>query len=190
MTEQQPVEATPATPAPAAPAEGSQAPAPTRTAEDVEAEYKARLSGKDKAHAAEVATLQQQVQAAQAASTSAGSQAEAASTDVETLKQQLANQQALNKQQANQYQQTIRSTQYPYAAEALDPQTLASMDEAKLAGLNARLTPSVAPSVPVDPSTPPRTADVPKPIDEKTPDELKADLKRYGDQFAAELQQR
>lgn len=186
MTEQQPVEANPATPAPAAPAEGSQAEAPTRSAEQVEAEYKARLSGKDKAHAAEVATLQQQLQTAQAASTTAGSQAEAASTDVETLKQQLAQQQAVNKQQAQQYNQTIRSTQYPYAAEALDPQTLASMDEAKLAGLNARLTPS-AKTVPVDPSTPPRTAEVPKPLEEKTSAELKADLKKYADEFAQEL---
>ena len=90
MTEQQPVEGTPATPTAAEgqaqSEQGSQETPPTRTAEQVEAEYKARISGKDKAHAAEVATLQAQLKAAQGTKIDATSQAEAASTDVEALK--------------------------------------------------------------------------------------------------------
>jgi len=187
LTEQQPVAATPATPESAAPAEGSQeAPATSKTAADVEAEYKARLSGKDKAHAAEVATLQQQLDAARGQQTTASSQAEAASTDVDTLKKQLAEQQNLNKQQAQTYEQTIRSTKYPFAAEALDPATLASMDEAKLAGLNARLKPST-PTVPVDPNTPAAGSTAPKPQSEKTAEELKADLARESAAFSAQI---
>ena len=60
------------------------------------------------------------------------------------------------------------------------------MDEAKLAGLNARLTPS-RPGAGIDPSTPPKDAGAQKPTSEKTAAELKADLARLGPNFAQEL---
>lgn len=190
MTEQQPVEAQQATPVAgegqAQSQSESQAPAPT--VQQVEAEYKARLSGKDKAHAAEVAELRRQLEAAQQTGTSAATETQQATATVEELKRQLAEAQNANKQQAQRYEQTLRSTKYPHAAEALDPQTLATMDEAKLAGLNARLAPSSPAPAPgrVDPSTPAREA-APKPTTEKSVEELKADLAKYGPQFAASL---
>mgnify|MGYP001825072472 CR=1 FL=1 len=189
MTEQQPVEGTPATPAPAAPAEGSQAAPPTRTAEEVEAEYKARLSGKDRAHAAEVAALRAQLESTQGHAQTATQQQEAAGDEVAALKRQLAEAQKVNAQTKQEYEQTLRSTKYPFAAEALDPQTLATMDEAKLAGLDARLKPS-APPVPVDPNTPQGGAPAPKPTSEMSSKELKAELARQSGTFAEELRNR
>ena len=186
MTDQQPVEGTPATPAPATPAEGSQDANSTRTAEQVEAEYKARLSGKDKAHSAEVAELRRQLEAAQQTGTMKATEAGEASQSVEELRKQLAEAEKARQADRQQFEGTLRSTKYPYAAEALDPQVLATMDEAKLAGLNARLTPS-RPGAGVDPSTPPRNTEVPKPTSEKTAAELRADLARLGPEYAASL---
>ena len=191
MTEQQPVEGTPATPAPAAPpAEGSQGEASTqRTAAEVEAEYKARLSGKDKAHAAETAELRRQLEAAQATGQQQATEGQQSQDEVTRLKQQLAESEKTNKQQAADYALQTRTAKYPLAAEALDPQTLATMDEAKLAGLNERLTPST-PRVPVDPNTPAGGATAPKPTDQKSSKELKADLAAMSGQFSEELRNR
>lgn len=180
MTDQQPVEQTPATPT-----EGSPAETP-RTAEQVEAEYKARLSGKDKAHAAEVAELRRQLEAAQQTGTQKATEGEQANQTVEQLRAELARAQKAQQEQAQQFTGQLRSTKYPYAAEALDPQVLATMDEAKLAGLNARLTPS-RPSAGIDPSTPPKDTAPAKPTSEKTAAELKQDLAKYGPAFAQEL---
>lgn len=181
MTEQQPVEGNQATPT-----EGSSEQPSTRSAEEVEAEYKARLSGKDKAHSAEVAELRRQLEAAQQTSQSAATQGEQATQSVEQLRQQLAEAQKAQQKQQQEFQAQLRTTKYPYAAEALDPQVLATMDEAKLSGLNARLTPS-RPGAGVDPSTPPRTTEQAKPTEEKSSAELKADLARLGPAFANEL---
>lgn len=189
MTDTQPVEATPATPAAEAQApapQESQAPAPT--AAQVEAEYKARLSGKDKAHAAEVAELRRQLDTAQSTSTSTATEAAQKDQTVEQLQAQLKQAYDTNQQQRQDFDKTIRSTKYPNAAEALDPQTLATMDEGKLAGLDARLKPSPTPA-PVDPNTPPADA-APKPQSEKTTDELKADLARESAAFAQQLNAR
>lgn len=189
MTEQQPVEGTTATPAPEGekPAEGSQEAPATRNAEEVEAEYKARLSGKDRAHAAEVATLKSQIEALSGEKAQATSQAEGTLSEVDQLKRQLSEAQKNAKQQEQQYTATLRSTKYPYAAEALDPQVLATMDEGKLAGLDARLKPNTRPGAGVDPSTPPRETAAPKPIDEKSAAELKQDLARFGPAFADDI---
>ena len=180
MTEQQPVEGNQATP------QGSQEQPSTRSAEEVEAEYKARLSGKDKAHSAEVAELRRQLEAAQQTSQSAATVEEQANASVEELRKRLAEAEKARQQDAQQFQAQLRTTKYPYAAEALDPQVLATMDEAKLSGLNARLTPS-RPGAGVDPSTPPRTTEQAKPLTEKSTAELKQDLARLGPAFANEL---
>lgn len=187
MTDTQPVEAQQATSAAAAPeSQPAESSAPAPTAEEVAAEYKARLSGKDKAHAAEVAELRRQLDAAQQTSTSTATQAEQKDQTVEQLKAQLAEAQKTNQQQTQDFQKTIRSTKYPNAAEALDPQTLATMDEAKLAGLEARLAPGKPTPAPVDPNTPAANA-APKPKSEKTAAELKADLAKESAGFLQQL---
>lgn len=186
MTEQAPVEATQATPEAAAPeSQPAESSAPAPTAAQVEAEYKARLSGKDKAHAAETAELRRQLEAAQQTSQTAATESSTKDATVEDLQRQLAEAQKTAKQQQQDFQQTLRSTKYPHAAEALDPQTLATMDEAKLAGLDARLKPSAAPA-PVDPNTPP-AGEAPKPTSEKSVEELRADLARESANFAAQI---
>ncbi len=197
MTDTQAVEGQPATPpegqAPAAPVEappveGSQAQPPT--AEQVETEYKARLSGKDKAHAAEVTTLREQLAAAVVVGTNSTSQAQAASTDVDTLQKQLVAEQDKNTQQTQAHAVALRTTKYPLAAEALTPDVLGVMDEAKLAGLNARLAPNATPTPPLASSTPARESATPKPTSEKTKEELLADLERGSAQFSQEISHR
>jgi hypothetical protein len=147
------------------------------------------LSGKDKAHAAEVAALRAQLESEQGHAQTATQQQEAAGDEVAALKRQLAEAQKQNQTQQRDFQQTIRSTKYPYAAEALDPETLATMDEAKLAGLDARLKPST-PVVPVDPNTPQGGTTAPKPPSEMSSKELKEQLARQAGQFAEELRNR
>jgi hypothetical protein len=84
----------------------------------------------------------------------------------------------------------VRRSRFPLSSEALDDQTLAAMDEARLAGLEARLTPQVSRPAPVVVSpTAQRDVHMPKGIDEKTADELKADLARESDSFARDLMQ-
>lgn len=184
MTDTQAEQATQATPATAAgtngqtPSTEAGAQQPTRTAEQVEAEWQSRHTALGRQHAAEVQSLKDQLAAAQASQQAATSTAGEAGNEVEALKRQLAEAQKAQQRQAQEFAGQLRSTKYPYAAEALDPQVLATMDEAKLAGLNARLSPSPQrPGAGIDPSTPPK-AQGQKPISEKSAAELKADLLR------------
>ncbi len=189
MTETQAEQATQATPAPAAstdaaaPSKEASAEQPTRTAEQVEAEWQSRHTALGRQHAAEVQSLKDQLAAAQADQQSATSTSEQAGSEVEALKRQLAEAQKREQANAQNYARDLRTTKYPYAAEALDPQSLATMDEAKLAGLNARLTPQAPrPGAGIDPSTPPKTQGE-KPITEKTAAELKADIMALQNQY-------
>lgn len=182
MTDQMSVDTAPATPD-----TGSQDAVPT--AEQVEAEYKARLSGKDKAHAAETKALREQLAALQSAQQGAVAAADGSTTEAAALKQQLADMQKQIQQREQEYTATLRATQYPYAAEALDPQVLASMDEAKLAGLNARLEPAGRPTFGIDSSTPARTVSAPKTIEDMTLEEVREALKREAPAFEAEIRQ-
>ena len=181
MTEEQVVEGTEATP------EGSP-PSPPPTPEQVEAEWKHRVSQKDKAHAAETKSLRDQIAALSATSGSAQQQAEGSLSEAEALRQQLAQAQKALAQKDAEHTASLRSVKYPNAAEALEPSALAQMDEAKLAGLEARLSAPPRSTLPVDPSTPPRTPSAgPKPIEEKTSAELREDLRRMSPQIAAEM---
>lgn len=195
MTDQQAEQATQATPSSEAGAEGA-APSqeastqqPTRTVEQVEAEWQSRHTALGRQHAAEVASLKAQLETAQKAERQDTSGTSDAGNEVEALKRQLAEAQKAQQQQAQQYTAELRKTKYPYAADALDPEMLATMDEAKLAGLEARLKPS-RPGMPVDPNTPQGGKQAPKPMEEKSAKELKADLARMGAGFAAELRNR
>lgn len=184
MTEQQAEQA-----AQAAPAQAASTEQPARTAEQVEAEWQSRHTALGRQHAAEVQALKDQLATAQTGQQAATQTSEQAGSEVEALKRQLAQAEQANKQQAQDFSAQLRATKYPFAAEALDPQVLAAMDEAKLAGLNARLAP-VRATVPVDPSTPQRDSAVPKPTAEKSVAELQADLARYAPEFAASIETR
>ena len=192
MTEQASVEATIATPAVEAPvAEAAESQKPAPTVEQVEAEWKHRVSQKDLAHNAEQKSLRDRIATLEGTTTTAQAVANGSVGEVDGLKKLLADSQKTNTQQQQQHQVDLRVVKFPAAAEALDPGALAVMDEAKLAGLEARLTaPASGKAVPVDPSSPARDSSVPRPLSEKTTKELKADLERLSPQFAAEMNNR
>lgn len=180
MTEERSVEGTEATP------EGSST--EPSTPEQVEAEWKYRVSQKDKAHAAETKALRDQIAALSATSGSAQQQAEGSLSEAEALRQQLALAQKTLAQKDAEHTAQLRSVKFPNAADALDPSALAAMDEAKLAGLEARLSAPGPRTLPVDPSTPPRQpSGAAKPIEEKTAAELREDLRKMAPQITAEM---
>lgn len=160
----------------------------TRTPEQVEAEWQAKQSALGRQHAAESQALRSQIAALEAQTRAPGERTgtddEALKTENERLRKQLQDKDVA-------YAAEVRKVRFPLSAEALDPAVLASMDEARLAGLEARLTPQVgqgASSPRVEPSTPPRTADVPKPLEERSRAELEAELARLAPEFLRELQ--
>ena len=186
------------------PAEDASAPAPKqefdvaeaeRTVAEVEAIWKNRVSGKDKAHAAEVEalrkhneTLQSRLSAVEkealSKETVSGSEAELWKGKATELEAQLA--------QERQARITeTRAAKYPYAAEMLGVEGMASMDEGKLAGLNARLSDEggdVPPPPVIDPNSAPRSAATPPtPLREKSVADLKGDLERLSPEFEAGL---
>jgi hypothetical protein len=167
-----------------APSQEAAAPQAARTPEQVEAEWSAKQAALGRQYAAETKALREQVSALQASQSTAQQVVSGTQSEAEALKQQLAESQKQLQQREQEYTADLRATKYPNAAEALDPQVLATMDEAKLAGLEARLTPS---RFAIDPSTPARTSSAPKNIEDKTLDELKADLARMGPAFAEEM---
>lgn len=115
---------------PSAPADATApAVAPTeRTLEQVEAEWKNRLSGKDKAHAAEVAALR--------AEATKGS---VAVTELERLKAEKAtSDEALAAERAGRVIDS-RKTQFPNAAQTLGDDILAQMPEDRLVALEQGL---------------------------------------------------
>lgn len=150
-----------------------------RTVEQVEAEYRGRISGKDR----EAQALRDQLARYQAAETERTAAEQAARTaelgEVESLRQQLA------QEQTGRVLDT-RTARYPFAAETLSTEALLAMDDAKLSALEQRLAPTGARPAPrVDPNTPPRVP-VGAPA-EKSTDDLKADLKNLAPEFIASL---
>jgi len=168
------------------PPTGAAEPPKVRTPEEVEAEWSAKQASLGRQYAAENKSLRDQIEALKASQQSAVETVTGTQTEAETLRKQMADLQKQLQQREQEYTASLRATKYPAAAEALDPQVLASMDEAKLAGLEARLTPQ-RPPIGIDSSTPPRTSAAPKSIEEKSVDELRADLERMAPEFDAEM---
>ena len=155
------------------------------TPEEVEAEWKYRVSQKDKAHAAETKSLREQIAALSATSGSAQQQAQGSLSENEALRRQLAENQKALQQMDAQHRVEVRAIRFPASADVLDANALAAMDEAKLAGLEARLSAPAPRGLPIDPSTPARVqSGAPKPIEEKTSAELREDLRRMAPQIA------
>jgi hypothetical protein len=156
-------------------------PETVRTPEQVEAEWAAKQSALGRQYAATEKALRDQIAALTAAPAASGATGsdDAIREENERLRKQLV-------ETERAHTRDVRAARFPLAAEALEPDVLATMDEARLSGLEARLTP--APSTArVMSSTPPRTSEAPKPLTEKTSDELKADLARYAPDFLRTL---
>lgn len=160
---------------------------PTRTLEEVDAEWRGRMSGKDKAHDAETSKLREQIAALQGTNGTAAGQAGEAATEAQRYKAQA---EAATKELEDLRRSAaveVRSAKYPHAAEQLgDPAVIAVMDEAKLAALDARLAPAPRSVSRIDPSQPPRAAPE-DPNRQKTSAELKADLKAYAPEWMRQV---
>lgn len=159
-----------------------------QTVEEVETIWKTRVSNKDKAHAAEVAVLRQQItdkdRALQAkAQTDSASQSEA-----DQWKTKYEAEVKASEDRQNQYLTEVRTAKYPNAADVLDAMQIVQMDEAKLAALNSRLTEDEVPTGGrVDPSAARRTSTPPKPLQAQSVAELEAELAKHGPAFAESL---
>lgn len=159
-----------------------------KTVEEAEAIWRNRVSGKDRAHNAEVATLRGQITALESqikAKPTTGSEDDPREGEVQRLRQELEAEKAARVMDS-------RKAKYPFAADTLDDDTLARMDEAKLAALNARLddtdvpAPGYRPSL--DPNRAARRPSSPTSPEEKSVDDLKSDLRRYAPEFQASLE--
>ncbi len=159
----------------------------TQTVEEVEAIWRNRVSGKDRAHNAEIATLKSQIRALEAQqSASAGkddSGPDPRDEELTRLRRELDTERASRIMDA-------RKAKYPFAADTLDDATMAAMPEEKLAALNARLddTSDEAPRrTPNDPNRATRRTNQPTSPDEKSIDDLKSDLRKYEGEFINSL---
>lgn len=167
---------------------------PEQTVEEVEAIWKNRVSQKDRAHDAEVKALRARAEAAEArAARKAEADAEG-SSEAEVWKTRYEEAQKTADQEREARLIEVREAKYPLAAEALEPAILATMDEGKLAALNARLdneadAPAPSKGSQIDPNAAPRRSPAPpKPTEAKSVAELESDLKRYGPEFAASIE--
>jgi hypothetical protein len=155
-----------------------------RTVEDVEAEYRSRISGKDKeaqALRAEIARLSEKDRATQAV---AEAQRAQELGEVEALRRQLSEERA-------QRVVDTRRARYPQASETLGDDVLAAMDEGRLAALEARLTPEArsAPPPRIDANSPPRNPPAGQ-RGEPSIEELRAELQRLTPEYIASLNDR
>lgn len=187
-----PTGAAPATATPVAPTEPAGDPPTSLSVEELNAQWQHRVSQNDKAHAAEMKALRDQLSAkerAEADARRAGeearragmSEAERVAAERDALRQEL-------EQERAQRVIDTRKAKYPHIAADLDDQAIAVMDEGRLAALDARLSGGTAepPSL-IDPNSAGRPAPSSTKIEEKTSEQLKADLRAQGDSFAKEL---
>jgi hypothetical protein len=164
-----------------------------RTPAEIETIWKNRVAGKDRAHAAAEQALRGQIEELNRQLTGKQVTDQATMSDVEREKARAdaAEQRAVAAE--NQRSLDLRTIKYAAAAELLsDDPTFATMDEAKLAALNARLTSEGEPAAPprVDPnSAPKRSSTPPSPLRGKSVEELEADLKKYEPEFIQQIDQ-
>lgn len=155
------------------------------TAEELDTQWRNRMSQRDKAHNEELRVLREQLSGfqtreeqsrrdAEAQRLANMSAAERAVAERDAAREELAQEKAARTAD-------VRRLKYPNVAVEFDDQTLAAMDEAKLASLEAKVGGSPAP-VPatslIDPNSAARTAPAaPVSPKDKTKEELLADLK-------------
>lgn len=155
-----------------------------QSVEEVEAFWRNRMSGKDRADAAEKKVLREQIAALEAqVKSKPGEQTgdDVRDAEIARLKQELE-QTKITSMVEN------RRAKYGLAAETLDDETLARMDEARLAALNARLGNEAAGrSSFTDPNAAQRRNQTPTSATAKSADDLKSDLRKYAPGFVNDL---
>lgn len=163
-------EQTPATePETSAPAEPEEEVSGASSLEEVEAYWRKRMSNSDKAHAAAEKALREQLERVSSPAGDKGSSSEVQSDVLKELQTKL--QQA----EARATQAELRS-KYPAALEAVG-EAATYMDEARLAALNESLNFDAKRPTRIDSNNPSRSVTTAKPVEEKSIDELLADLK-------------
>lgn len=173
MTDEPDLSATPEPPAGDAQAE--------RTVEAVEAEYRARISGKDRAHAAEKAALEARIAELTAAQQSKDGQMTDDLTQLRSDNERLQREAAEAKEREGAAALAARKARFPNAAESLGDDLVRTVDEDKLADLETRLSggaPSGSPTMLSDSARRPG-GEPAKATSEKSIEELEADLIRY-----------
>lgn len=156
-----------------------------QSVEEVEAFWRNRMSGKDKADAAEKKALREQIAALESQQKASPQQGgdDPREAEIARLKQELEQTKVMSAIET-------RKAKYPFAADSLDDDTLARMDEARLAGLNARLGTEAEPQRKgsySDPNAAQRRTQTATPPTEKSPDDLKSDLRKYSPGFVNDL---
>jgi len=177
---------------PAPPQEPEVAPE-DRTPEEVEAIWKNRIAGKDRAHAAETESLRQQLASEKAARERAEQERQTQQTSEMSESDRWKAEAERERQRADAAEQQrvvdVRVAKFPAAAEHLEPSAMASMDEAKLAALDARLRDDLPVSI-NDPNAPRRqTPAATPPSGEKSVAELEADLKKHAPAWQESLKE-
>jgi hypothetical protein len=168
----------------------TETPSEARSPEEIEAIWKNRVSKKDAAHDAEVKALRENLAAAEKRATAKAAAEAADASEADQWKARAEAAEAQVQQERQDHIREVRSTKYPHAAEALDPDVIAAMDEGKLASLNSRLSgeeeePSGGPIDPnAAPKRPPTPPTAPK---EKSVAELEGDLRKFAPEFIADM---
>lgn len=158
-----------------------------QTVEEVEAIYRARMSGKDRAHNAEVASFKAQIAALQAPAAPVGESPEAARIRVLEAERDAALAQA---------QGEALKRQYPETADVLGDE-IVKLPPEKLAAMEARFNDQLgitAPPPRVDPNMAARgngavAAPGAKPYSQRSKDELLAELQAVAPAFQQALQE-
>ena len=174
-------------------AEVDEATSTERTPDQVEAIWKNRVAGKDRAHAAETATLRSQIDALNTRLATREAEDQTSMSEAEREKARADAAEAALTEERKGRTLDVRTVKYAAAAEALEPDVLAIMDEPKLAALNARLkgedeaaaAAAVPPAPPIDPNAAPRRTTTPQAPREKSVEELESDLEKFSPDFTA-----
>jgi hypothetical protein len=150
---------------------------------EVDAFWRNRFSNRDRAHNAEVAALKAQIEAMQKAPAASGASGDPNAAQLRALQEQLETERAIR----------TLSGKYPHAYETLGDDVF-RLPEEKVAAINAMGGERpVVPAPRVDPNAAPRNAaalPAAKPMEEKSVDELKADLRALAPAYQQALSER
>jgi flagellar biosynthesis GTPase FlhF len=165
----------------------------TLSAEELDAQWRNRVSQKDKAHAAEMKALREQQAATERSLSEFRRQQEQARLAGMSEAERVAAERDALRQELEQERQgrviDTRKARYPHIAAELDDSAIAVMDEGKLASLNARLSGgSAEPPSLIDSNSAARPQNgVPTRVEDMSTEQLKAQLARESDAFAREI---
>ena len=175
---------------------GTEAEAPDQSlsAEELDLQWRNRMSSRDKAHAAELKAVRDKQEATERSLQALRTEQEKARQANMTEAERVVEENKRLQRELEEERQTrvieTRRARFPHIAAELDDASIAVMDEGKLAALNSRLSGSTAepPSL-IDPNSAarPNPAQPVSATEGKSSAELKADLRQMGPAFSREI---